>query len=391
MAHFLAHLGETNPDVARARRRRARRCCCSGSGCCRTGRCRSFVVVGGIVAVPLLGLGERGVTLLGEVPQGLPTLGLPAVQACRPQRAAAAGDGLLPARRGRDGGDRAHVRRASTATGSTATRSSWRSPAPNLAAGLGQRLPGERRHVAVAGQRERRRAHAALGARRVGDPARGRALLLGPAARPAAAGARRDRARGRDGPVQGRRAAAAVALQPRRVRRRDGRAARRARLRAAARRADRRGALDAAAAAPRVAAATHRARPRPRHRLLRRRDPPSGERARCRTSSSSAAEASLLYFNVDHVRDRFFELLRARGDGVRLAVFFLGSCPAIDLAGASCSRSCTTRCASGASPSGWPRPAATCARRCAAPDSRSTASAVVAEPAGGDGRRGVAQ
>ena len=46
------------------------------------------------------------------------------------------------------------------------------------------------------------------------------------------------------------------------------------------------------------------------------------------------AEASLLYFNVEHVRDRFFELLNARGEGVRLAVFFMGSCPAIDLAGA---------------------------------------------------------
>jgi MFS superfamily sulfate permease-like transporter len=45
-------------------------------------------------------------------------------------------------------------------------------------------------------------------------------------------------------------------------------------------------------------------------------------------------EAALLYFNVEHVRDRFFELLHARGEGVRLAVFFLGSSPAIDLAGA---------------------------------------------------------
>jgi high affinity sulfate transporter 1 len=45
-------------------------------------------------------------------------------------------------------------------------------------------------------------------------------------------------------------------------------------------------------------------------------------------------EASLVYFNVDHVRDRFFERLAARGEGVRLAVFFLGTCPAVDLAGA---------------------------------------------------------
>jgi high affinity sulfate transporter 1 len=46
------------------------------------------------------------------------------------------------------------------------------------------------------------------------------------------------------------------------------------------------------------------------------------------------AEASLLYFNVEHVRDRFFELLDARGEGVRLAVFFLGTVPLVDLAGA---------------------------------------------------------
>jgi sulfate permease, SulP family len=36
-----------------------------------------FVVVGGIVASVWLGLGARGVKLLGEVPQGLPPLGLP--------------------------------------------------------------------------------------------------------------------------------------------------------------------------------------------------------------------------------------------------------------------------------------------------------------------------
>jgi MFS superfamily sulfate permease-like transporter len=45
-------------------------------------------------------------------------------------------------------------------------------------------------------------------------------------------------------------------------------------------------------------------------------------------------EAALLYFNVEHVRDRFLELLGARGEGVRLAIFFLGSSPGIDLAGA---------------------------------------------------------
>jgi high affinity sulfate transporter 1 len=44
-------------------------------------------------------------------------------------------------------------------------------------------------------------------------------------------------------------------------------------------------------------------------------------------------EAALVYFNAEHVRDRFFELLAARGEGVKLAVFFLGTCPGVDLAG----------------------------------------------------------
>ena len=45
-------------------------------------------------------------------------------------------------------------------------------------------------------------------------------------------------------------------------------------------------------------------------------------------------EASLLYFNVENVRDRFFELLNERGEGVKLAVFFLGTVPLMDSAGA---------------------------------------------------------
>ena len=45
-------------------------------------------------------------------------------------------------------------------------------------------------------------------------------------------------------------------------------------------------------------------------------------------------ESSLLYFNVEYVRDRLFELLAARQDAVRLVVFYLGVVPKIDLAGA---------------------------------------------------------
>jgi len=45
-------------------------------------------------------------------------------------------------------------------------------------------------------------------------------------------------------------------------------------------------------------------------------------------------DGPVLYYNVEFVRDRFFELLNARGGGVNLAVFFLGTVPVLDLAGA---------------------------------------------------------
>ncbi|MGE5816166.1 MAG: SulP family inorganic anion transporter [Acidobacteriota bacterium] len=45
-------------------------------------------------------------------------------------------------------------------------------------------------------------------------------------------------------------------------------------------------------------------------------------------------ESALLYFNVDYVRDRIEELIRARADAVRLVSLFLGAVPSIDLAGA---------------------------------------------------------
>lgn len=45
-------------------------------------------------------------------------------------------------------------------------------------------------------------------------------------------------------------------------------------------------------------------------------------------------DGALLYYNAEFVRERFFELLDARGGGVELAVFFLGTVPTLDLAGA---------------------------------------------------------
>jgi MFS superfamily sulfate permease-like transporter len=44
-------------------------------------------------------------------------------------------------------------------------------------------------------------------------------------------------------------------------------------------------------------------------------------------------EAGLMYFNVDYVRERFQETLQAHGTEVKLVVLFLGTVPAVDLAG----------------------------------------------------------
>ena len=44
-------------------------------------------------------------------------------------------------------------------------------------------------------------------------------------------------------------------------------------------------------------------------------------------------DGAVLYYNAEFVRDRFFDLLGARVDGVQLAVFFLGTVPTLDLAG----------------------------------------------------------
>jgi sulfate permease, SulP family len=46
------------------------------------------------------------------------------------------------------------------------------------------------------------------------------------------------------------------------------------------------------------------------------------------------AEASLLYFNVDHVRDRARELIATAGENLRIVVWDLSSSPYVDIAGA---------------------------------------------------------
>ena len=46
------------------------------------------------------------------------------------------------------------------------------------------------------------------------------------------------------------------------------------------------------------------------------------------------SEGALVYFNVDHVRDRVSALLNERATAPRLVIFFMGNVPVVDLAGA---------------------------------------------------------
>jgi len=74
--YFLKHLNETNP-TALTIGGTALAVLVLGKIILKNKPVALFVVVGGIVAAGLLGLDARGVKLLGEVPQGLPPLGLP--------------------------------------------------------------------------------------------------------------------------------------------------------------------------------------------------------------------------------------------------------------------------------------------------------------------------
>ena len=78
MGYFLAHLDQTN-TVALALGVAALVLLLAGKKLLPNRPVALFIVVGGILAAQALGLEARGVKLLGEVPQGLPAIGLPAV------------------------------------------------------------------------------------------------------------------------------------------------------------------------------------------------------------------------------------------------------------------------------------------------------------------------
>ena len=121
-----------------------------------------------------------------------------------------------------------------------------------------------------------------------------------------------------DGSLQALRAAAAVALQPRRVRSSPSR-----RSLGVLGSGLLRGVLIGAVISL-VLLLRRASRPRttelgrvPGTDYFADRGAPSRRTSASPTSSSSARSPALLYFNVEHVRDRFFELLHARGAGVK--------------------------------------------------------------------------
>jgi high affinity sulfate transporter 1 len=76
--HLLRHLGETNwASVAVGLAALA--VLVFGKFFMKNKPVALFVVIGGVVAAGVFGLGSRGVKLLGEVPQGLPSIGFPIV------------------------------------------------------------------------------------------------------------------------------------------------------------------------------------------------------------------------------------------------------------------------------------------------------------------------
>ncbi len=76
--HFFVHLGETNL-AALGVGLAALAVLVLGKMFLKNRPVALFVVIGGILAAALTGLETRGVKLLGEVPQGLPSIGLPAI------------------------------------------------------------------------------------------------------------------------------------------------------------------------------------------------------------------------------------------------------------------------------------------------------------------------
>ena len=150
MGHFLGGLGQTN-FTSLTLGLAALALLLAGKTVLKNRPVALFVVIGGIVAAGLLQLDQRGVALLGEVPQGLPGLSFPLVSRADVNTIlplgmacfvlAAVETTAIGRMFGAKHGYRLDATQEFLAIGSA-----------NLAAGLGSAFPDQRRDVAVARQ-----------------------------------------------------------------------------------------------------------------------------------------------------------------------------------------------------------------------------------------------
>ncbi len=206
--YFLKHLPETNP-ASLTTGGAALAVLVFGKIFLKKQPVALFVVVGGILASGWLGLETRGVKLLGEVPQGLPSLGLPGAMDLGSWESGLQDfNNLLPLAFAcflLAAVETAAIGRTFAAKHGgrlDANQEFLALAAANLTAGLGSRVSRERRHVAIACQRRRRGAHTAVGRICGGNYPVGGAFFLASTIRlaPTSAGGRRAGRRGQ--PVQ---------------------------------------------------------------------------------------------------------------------------------------------------------------------------------------------
>ena len=302
--------------------------------------------------------------LLGEVPQGCPPsdcrrcTGRTSTSCCRsPWRASSS------ARRG-DRRHRPHVRGEARRPARLRTRSSSRWPPRTSPPGSAAAFPSAGGMSQSLVNEGGGRAHAALRAVRGGRSCLVVAVPLRSPAHPAAAGARGRRAGGGGGAVQ-------AVRRSRRLWRRDrrefvvahGGAGRRARLGPPARRADRRDhrscCTDPRASRPHVA--------------VPRTHPGTRRFSDCERHPDNELvpgvlifrpESSLVYFNVDHVRDTLLDRVRAGAAPPRLVVLDLCSAPHVDMQSTQVLAGWRRISRPWASSSRSSRPAPPCARPC---------------------------
>ena len=333
LAHIFAHIGETHPVALALGRRRA--------GCPRRRKNASSRPSPSPLSWSRWASRPRpssisrraASTCSASVPQGLPPFGLPALTLADFNGIAADCDGVLPARRGRVVSDRPHVRAQARLSVRRQSRvaGAWRRQPRG---GSRSRLSDQRRHVAIAGQRIRRRAHAALEPDRGADPAADHRRVFRTAARPAAARAGGDRAgrRHRPGQSRGDRRDSGTSTGP-------SSRSRRSRSLGVLGQGILRGVLVGVVLSLLL--------------LLRRASQPNvAELGRVRESNEFASitddqprtaragrvgrriDGGLLYFNAERARDRLLELVTAQRASVAVSILFLGTVPTVDLAGA---------------------------------------------------------